>query len=170
MRKRCLQFSVRIDVEFWLALGCVHRLTHKHTRTYLHQTLTFTQTLTYTHTYLHRPLLLQLPTHSWYMWKSVDGSFCGFSNTYVLKYRKISRRRRNMVDSAFESWRSIFSDPKKILAMIAIIKTQNLDPQSIFSGKMTIILLYKTICWQTTIWAQIRISAVLTASSQISAK
>ena len=35
----------------------------------------------------------------------------------ILKCRNITRCHRNMVDSAFESWRSILSDPKKILVI-----------------------------------------------------
>ena len=50
---------------------------------------------------------------SWYMWKSVDVAFWGFWNTYVSKRRKISRRRRNIVDSVFESWWFIFLKFKK---------------------------------------------------------
>ena len=49
------------------------------------------------------------------MWKSLDASFWGFSSTYVSKCRSITRRRRDMVDSAFESWGSIFLNLKKIL-------------------------------------------------------
>ena len=41
-------------------------------------------------------------------------AFWGFASAYVSKCRKITRCRRNMVDSAFESWCSILSDPKKI--------------------------------------------------------
>ena len=43
--------------------------------------------------------------------------FCGLWSTYVSKCKNITRRRRNMVDSAFESWWSIFSIPKKILVI-----------------------------------------------------
>ena len=43
------------------------------------------------------------------------GYFWGFANAYVSKCR--NRRRRNMVDSAFKSWWSIFSDPQKILVI-----------------------------------------------------
>ena len=43
--------------------------------------------------------------------------FWGFASAYVSKCRKITRCRRNMVDSAFESWWSILSDPKKIFVI-----------------------------------------------------
>jgi len=43
--------------------------------------------------------------------------FWGISNAYVAECRKISRRRRNMVESAFESWWFIFLRPKKILVI-----------------------------------------------------
>ena len=43
--------------------------------------------------------------------------FRGFENAYVSKCRNITRCRRNMVDSAFESWWSILFDPKKILVI-----------------------------------------------------
>ena len=49
------------------------------------------------------------------MWKLLDTGFWGFSSTYVSKCRSITRRRRDMVDSAFESWGSIFLNLKKIL-------------------------------------------------------
>ena len=42
------------------------------------------------------------------------GHFLRIFNAYVSKYRKINRCRRDMVDSAFESWGSILFDPKKI--------------------------------------------------------
>ena len=44
-------------------------------------------------------------------------AFWGFTTTYVSKCRNIPRCRRNMVDSAFESWCSILSDPKKIFVI-----------------------------------------------------
>ena len=44
-------------------------------------------------------------------------AFWGFASAYVSKCRKITRCRRNMVDSAFESWCSILSDPKKIFVI-----------------------------------------------------
>ena len=46
-----------------------------------------------------------------------DARYWGFSTTYVSKCKNITRRLRNMVDSAFESWWSIFLNPKKILVI-----------------------------------------------------
>ena len=51
----------------------------------------------------------------WFPRKSLF--FWGFANAYVSKCRNITRCRRNMVDSAFESWWSILSDPKKIFVI-----------------------------------------------------
>ena len=51
------------------------------------------------------------------MRKSVNASFWGFLNTCVSECRKISRRRRNIVDSAFESWWFIFLSSEKILVI-----------------------------------------------------
>ena len=47
----------------------------------------------------------------------IGGVFWGFGNAYVSKCRNITRHRRSMVDSAFESWWSILSDPKKIFVI-----------------------------------------------------
>ena len=49
--------------------------------------------------------------------KLQDTVFWGFSNTSISKCKRITRRRRNMVDSAFESWWSIFLNTKKILVI-----------------------------------------------------
>ena len=54
---------------------------------------------------------------SWYMWKLHNPVFWGFSNTYVSKCRKITRRRRNMLDGAFESWWFMFLNSEKILVI-----------------------------------------------------
>ena len=43
--------------------------------------------------------------------------FWGFTSAYVSKCKKITRCRRHMVDSAFESWWSILSDLKKIFVI-----------------------------------------------------
>ena len=43
--------------------------------------------------------------------------FWGFENAYVWKCKNITRCHRNMVDSAFESWRSILFDTEKILVI-----------------------------------------------------
>ena len=51
------------------------------------------------------------------LWFPTKLPFWLFSNAYVSKCRKISRRRRKMVDSAFESWWSIFSIPKELLVI-----------------------------------------------------
>ena len=62
------------------------------------------------------------PTIGIYIWGKKSSStpdllgnafFWVFENAYVSKCRNITRCHRNMVDSAFESWRSILSDPKK---------------------------------------------------------
>ena len=54
---------------------------------------------------------------NWYTQYWQDASFWGFSSTYLSKRKNITRRLRNMVDSAFESWWSIFSNHIKILAI-----------------------------------------------------
>ena len=42
-----------------------------------------------------------------------NDAFWGFARAYVSKCRNMTRCRRNMVDSAFENWWSILSNPKK---------------------------------------------------------
>ena len=54
---------------------------------------------------------------SWHPDLPGNTAFWGFENAYVSKCRNITRCHRNMVDSAFESWWSIFSDPKKIFVI-----------------------------------------------------
>ena len=54
---------------------------------------------------------------SWHPDFPENPSFWAFASAYVSKCRNITRCHRNMVDSAFESWWSILSDPKKIFVI-----------------------------------------------------